>query len=100
MLETIPEPKTVDPIIERHRKTVEDEIRRSIILVFRFQPAWTEGGLKLALAERHVSMDDFWRHFKELGILQTRTRITDQNFGWWMYFIPDNWRPDDRKATS
>ncbi len=44
-----------DSIIERHRKAVEDETRRSIILVFRYLPAWSEGGLELALKERYVT---------------------------------------------
>ncbi len=92
----------IDSIIDRHRKAVEDEIRRSIILVFRFQPAWSEGGLELALAERHVSMNDFWRHYKSLGIINKR--IEDSNlWAWNLWYVPDNWNPEesnDCEATS
>ncbi len=93
--------EAIDTIIERHRKAVEDETRRSIILVFRYFPAWSEGGLELALKERHVSMNDFWRHHKELGI--SFKRIADSEWAWWMWYVPEHWNPEesnDCEATS
>ncbi len=65
-------PEPTDAIIERHRQHIEEFTRLSIINIFRNQPAWSEGGLRIALLERRVSMNDFVRHHHELGIQHTR----------------------------
>jgi hypothetical protein len=96
MLETIPEPKIIDPIVEAYRQTVENEIRRSIILVFRYQPAWSEGGLELALKERHVSMTDFYRHYNELGIIQKKI-LDPKLWSWYLWYVPEHWKTEDSK---
>ncbi len=85
------EPQTVDPIIEWHRKMVESGIRSKIGFIFCESPAWSEGGLELALRERKVSMFDFYRHRGPLGI--RHTRISEPSgLHWFMYYVPDNWR--------
>ncbi len=92
----MPDQLEVDAIIERHRQAVEATIRRQIVNVFYLASAYSEGQLRSELASRHVSMNDFVRHHHELGI--QHTRIDNPEYpGWWMWFTPENWNPEEIK---